>query len=549
MDEKRSTTVGLVEADELRGPLARAGLSIVTGEDFRAAAAAVREHLETVGEIPVIVSDVGRPGMKPWVIRLAAEHAVVVLHREHGTGFAPERAESVHVPTVLSTVLKAAGIDGDGVDDVAVGPEAQTFHAAQPTPDAPAWPTTDDTPDAGSQRPARTESSPAEAAPPELDPWETDTATAPPVNVAEHGVDDTLVDDPWADEAPGDDWVSPRRRSAVQQPGPTSTTRHAATRSPTPPHHQPTHRRPEAQEPAAAEDLFGGSGIKSGGECVVCWAGRGGAGKSTVAITVAQIAAARGLRVVLFDGNIGQGDLRTYLRLGERAIPTIYDIARHGDLRGGALDPDMMAELRGSRLDKLGFLFVAAPSPGLLADGSVTPDVYLRAVEQARQMADLVVVDTQTIEGLDPFGMVDGFVKPLLGGGAWGLGIGNITAPGINNLYWRLRAFADAGVPRQRMLAMLNMAPHNDPWDEQRTEQLLEQLSTYVGVAPFDDQVRRKSNAGLTSAASSTFTPVVTKILYQVTSDRRFSPPPRTSQSFNRPGWKDAVNRIRRRVK
>ncbi|EQD50517.1 hypothetical protein B1A_13417, partial [mine drainage metagenome] len=65
------------------------------------------------------------------------------------------------------------------------------------------------------------------------------------------------------------------------------------------------------------------------GKVVAVFAGKGGVGKSTSMLSLAERAATvvPGLRVITIDANRGQGDLRTFLKLDDAGLPSIYDAA------------------------------------------------------------------------------------------------------------------------------------------------------------------------------------------------------------------------------
>src|SRR5699024_11434694 len=78
-------------------------------------------------------------------------------------------------------------------------------------------------------------------------------------------------------------------------------------------------------------------------EVIACFSGKGGEGKSTLALAIAQAAAEIGGKsVCLIDANRAQGDLGLYLRVRTTDLPSIYDAVMLGDLVSTILSPDQL---------------------------------------------------------------------------------------------------------------------------------------------------------------------------------------------------------------
>ncbi len=76
------------------------------------------------------------------------------------------------------------------------------------------------------------------------------------------------------------------------------------------------------------------------GQVAITLSGSGGVGKSTFSLALASRAAERGQRVVLVDGNLGQGDLATFLRATGSGLPTMFDALVDGrNLEAGIITP------------------------------------------------------------------------------------------------------------------------------------------------------------------------------------------------------------------
>ena len=98
------------------------------------------------------------------------------------------------------------------------------------------------------------------------------------------------------------------------------------------------------------------------GQVVLTLSGSGGVGKSTFSLAVAARAAERGQRVVLVDGNLGQGDLATFLRISGNGLPTMYDAVIDGrNLEAGIITPARLVQARAAGLRKPAFALLQAP--------------------------------------------------------------------------------------------------------------------------------------------------------------------------------------------
>ena len=96
------------------------------------------------------------------------------------------------------------------------------------------------------------------------------------------------------------------------------------------------------------------------GDVLFVFSGKGGVGKTSVALALAERAGSH-LRVVLVDANRGQGDIRTYLRLGRSTLPTIWAAAATGDPARAIVPPEKLFAARHRQLQELHFAVVMAP--------------------------------------------------------------------------------------------------------------------------------------------------------------------------------------------
>lgn len=227
-----------------------------------------------------------------------------------------------------------------------------------------------------------------------------------------------------------------------------------------------------------------------GGACVVVWSGKGGVGKSTIAMALADRAAERGLKVLLVDSNDGQGDTRTYLRGGAEGLPTIHE-AVGADPGRAVIPPEVVNDERSVRLEPIRYSTVLAP-PAHLAGRAADAATYLRVVQWARTQFDLVVVDTQIVEAHDRGGMTAGLISPLFATGAFGLAVTDLSPPGVANLLTHLKAFAADG--RGSQLTVLNQARRSRSSEVPGHASALGGLSHFIGTI-FDDETLEQRSA------------------------------------------------------
>lgn len=254
------------------------------------------------------------------------------------------------------------------------------------------------------------------------------------------------------------------------------------------------------------------------GQLVFTFAGKGGVGKTTVSISLAQRAAAAGLRVVLVDANVRQGDIRGFLRLDDAALPTIYQAAATGELSDAIVAP---ADLSGGRdlgTNAPGFAAVFAPPSSLVEESVVTPALYMRLVEQARDIADLVIVDTQIIDPtpvtLVP--IVSEFILPNLATDAWGVGIADSDPANLHNGETVLGMLAQQGVPPSRLLTLVNRAY---PAYQSIAEGMLSKFaahSTPIGIVHETPDVKYSTSAGRGVGNEAAFADVLDMVLGRV---------------------------------
>ncbi|HEX9229281.1 MAG TPA: P-loop NTPase [Arthrobacter sp.] len=254
---------------------------------------------------------------------------------------------------------------------------------------------------------------------------------------------------------------------------------------------------------------------------IISYSGKGGVGKSTASLQLAHKAAASGLKVVLIDGNSGQGDLRTYLRLNRTDLPTIYDAAI-GPIKNAILTPDVINRHREQNLGEVKFAFIAAPPDDINDPDVVTHGVYRRVIEFARRNADLVIMDTQIIESADRTGVVTQLILPALVHDAWGVGVTDMTNVGVNNLNNRLRKFLREEVPIDRLMVMINRVHPEQLEMASKATTYFHDKATFLGSVEMDAGIGQDMNAGRINISNPQLGSIMAKVLLRVTGNEFF---------------------------
>lgn len=265
------------------------------------------------------------------------------------------------------------------------------------------------------------------------------------------------------------------------------------------------------------------------GHVIVSYAGKGGVGKSTVSLCLAQAAAeVGGLSVCLIDGNRGQGDLGLYLKVRKSDLPSIYDAVTIGDLSSAFLSPEQIAAARSGTGDRISFSFVQAPRP--MHDGelsqqiaAVRPEHYVEVIRLARQQFDLVIIDTQITEGLDTSGVIDNVIGPVLRSGGYGLGIAEFTTVGVENLLIAAAYLRSVGADSARMMSTANKVSPS-VGDYGKLPQLLGRESKWKGAIQHDSRIEDDMKSRHVPYAVPTMRTVVLDVLHSVTGLAEFSP-------------------------
>lgn len=255
---------------------------------------------------------------------------------------------------------------------------------------------------------------------------------------------------------------------------------------------------------------------------IITFAAKGGVGKTSLALALANRAAAEGLRVAVIDMNRGQGDVRSYLRADSVDLPTIYNAAVTGDSKAAVISPEQLAGARAKNLPLIQFATVFAPPVEMADPEIVNAAVYGKIIALLASRADLVIIDTQISEARDVSGLIDYVVVPALLSGAWGVGITDMSRPGLANLSDRVRRLSTVGVPRDHLFIAVNKAPEFTAADGDSIKSHFDQHAQFVGSITHDSAFASDMNSGTISSENPAVSPVLDAILSRVLSTPEF---------------------------
>lgn len=294
---------------------------------------------------------------------------------------------------------------------------------------------------------------------------------------------------------------------------------------------EPKAATPLAEDPAL--DLFTPAPVKTVSEptvlprgeakLLIIWGAKGGVGKTTLALVIAERAAATGKKVVLIDGNRGQGDLRTYLRLNGKSLPTIFDATLGHDTQKIIVGPKALNDAREKHEGVLHFALVQAPLERQADPAIVTGNVYNSVINAARDLADLVIVDTQIVEGFDTSGLVGSVLTPSLARGAYSIAVTDYNPAGTTNLINRLSDFAAAGSAKDHTFVIVNRVPDVSVLDEAKMAQVFGKTASYLGSIGNDDAISATMTSGNVPKLDAAGSKLLDYALWQVTGDSKFN--------------------------
>ena len=536
--------VGLVDLDDLASLLEDAGFTVISGPTISEAAKAIIDEWSN-GSFPILVADSESPALHRWVTNVAShksQPSVSVLtetetpeHINHDAiGVVPmpvklaELAEEAHLgeideahaeltypesedapehDDVIAETLPSFTDDEDDSDDEDWDSTAAA-EAQQDDPEPSA--SVDDDGDEWDSTPTRTESRSSRR------PARRDAAPEPePEPEAEARPEPEQRSEP-DDEDPYEKGLF----NVVPESESDDEPLHLSASSLT--------AREETDDDDLGE-LFATSGSSKARRCPVIStvSGTGGVGKSTASIQLATAAAAAGYRTVLVDGDRGQGDLETYLRLNTSGleVPTIADtVGGHAKAREVVLTADKITKLRAENAEPVPDKFALVRAPDHRDTTEVTPQRYLALINKLREQVDIVIVDSPILKSDDHTGVARRLIIPLLEDGGFSLSISDNSDPGMKNLSQRLNTFAEHGISRRKMLITINAA---DPsalrdLDTAARAKLHGRQGIYVGTIGFDRRINKKMRSGSFDLKNRQLDQVIYETLYRVTGDTAF---------------------------
>lgn len=295
----------------------------------------------------------------------------------------------------------------------------------------------------------------------------------------------------------------------------------------------PAHRQQAPQRPPVNEDdmFFSASRSQSHAPIVIVGARKGGVGKTSTSLGIAQRGAECGLKVVLVDANMGQGgSVSVRLRIHKAThLPTIYDAAMSNNPRRSFVMPEEINHVRNQlgNLDDVAFSLVQAPTSQTSFREVVTNDAYLDVIRYAQLHADLVVVDTQIIESENhrPDALFWDKLVPLIRNDeAWLVSVTEDDRESVKNTLEICQELSEGKqISRSRILAIFNLF---DPGiaDLRSANRSLKAYSVPVGVVDRIDSIKKRFSAGYTPTSIREFIPVLNNILRHVTGDSQMFP-------------------------
>lgn len=246
-------------------------------------------------------------------------------------------------------------------------------------------------------------------------------------------------------------------------------------------------------------------------------AAKGGVLKTSTSIALAQRAGLAGLRTMLIDGNRGQGDIKRILRL--KGSKSIYDYAQGSDLKDAVYYSDEMIEMRGSILEKPAFTFLPAPPDGLTDPNIVSSRIYKKAISEARMLADIVIVDTQTADDTDTSDLFESVYLPFLSHDAWALLLSEVSVQSLNNITSRFENFRLS--PTRTLFALTQVADKEKPLLDNLSRQL-SIMGTPVGVIEYSELARAGQRAGALLETQEEYDEVLANTLTYITGNPIF---------------------------
>ena len=269
---------------------------------------------------------------------------------------------------------------------------------------------------------------------------------------------------------------------------------------------------------------------------------------TTMSLLLAQRAAVHGdMKVIVVDGNRGQGDVRPYLRLptGDHGLPTITAARGNTDVLVAINSPAAVNAARNEHLEHIGFGLVLAPVGADTSPEITSTDLYRRVIQRARQIADLVIVDTQIIEASDTSGLIDGLIVPLLADGGWAVATSDMSSASVENIIDRTAMFHTAGVPRDRIMLLFNRVVAASSFDQTSLDRLFEDKAVSIGTVGADAALAQGMNVGRLDHDHPAIRTVLDTALLRVTGNPMFEQV--DQPDVRRPSLPNLLSRLRHR--
>lgn len=498
-----NTLIGVIDPTGHLAPvLDTLGFSTFGGDEFRSAATAISEQASAHGTFPIIIVDHRAHGIDVWTDATADLTPVVTL--TDGTGPLASRSDAIRFPTTVNTVLTHLGLSTVNTDhdEPIPGPTAPTAAPATPA-SATAHPylslSKSSTPPAGNPyKNLRTRSEIAR-----------ETRAAEQADEADDTAESTTLTETL--DATDSQTIAPATPVIRTESDLDSDAAYFADRA------QRRGRTVHSHLKRASHELA---------DVVFVTSGKGGTGKSCVAMQLAHYAsetsrdAGANFRVTVIDGNRGQGDLRGYLWIPDDAtLPSAYDAVVKENPAAALIEPKFYGSYRKRfRLEVPDFSIILTPPPRYATSRKTPGHTYLELITHAREVSDLVIVDTQLLEAEKSDLWRQAFLPTLLGPGAWLVCTANESAPAINNLDLRLSELvSEHSLPKSRVLLLATMFEQFQAEDEARFAAKLGRYGQVVGATGYDPEVREAFNTGRVESRFPSTEPALRIILNQVT--------------------------------
>lgn len=371
-----------------------------------------------------------------------------------------------------------------------------------------------------------------------------DTEPEPPPATRQQPSQPLFRPQPQQPAAPGiDQFAQPQQPAFVPQPSQPLFHQHS----------QPSQAHPGLQQwpgSGSVNDYFDSknpmmqmhAAAQAAGNCIIIGARKGGVGKTSFSLMIAQSASQAGLRTVLVDMNRGQANSRKYLKLEGQPLPTIHDSKNRGWQASISL-ADQMSQARGTR-GPVSFDLVQGPPEHLASPEDTPAALYESVISELRRHYDLVVVDTQIAEAHFT-DLWDEVVVPELRSGAWFLGLFDKSSSAMPDLQFLAQKFVShyGLTPARTLIAANRWVDDFDDEDTRFIEQAFNGIGQFVGSCQTDNTFSDQILGGFIPIESPAVAPVIRETLYRVTGLQEFAPVVYTKRELRRARRKERRRR------